>query len=1115
MTDSRPIVDQSARDAAVVERARNVLIDAGAGTGKTKTLVSRLVNLIAPGSGGGLAIDRIAAVTFTRRAAGELRLRVREDILGRLSRLDVERPVRRRLEEALSGVDTAYIGTIHSFADRLLRTRPIAAQLSPSYEVVEDDELLIQETYHLLHQSIEHGSLDRALAGTAAAPLAAEAQRTVAESLRAGIRAVTQETDHYSRFGLDALVTDFIRHRSTPPQVPASPTTDLRKLEPYMREFSSLAVSLPGRSRFRQWMVDTSRRMDRLIGETDPAVLFAEMAIPLDAKRRTSGRPNKRDDCDGDPAVWRAWKILHEGGAHREGRDIPLGDDLTKGLNLWLSRRLVRLFPVVITLYERVKASHGVVDQVDLLLRLRDLMRDDTTTRALLQARFDHVLVDEFQDTDPLQAEILLFLCERAPIARTWQDIEVAPGRLTLVGDPKQSIYRFRRADIAMYEDVRRKAAPGALQVSLRTGFRSTPALTSWINDRFGRVLGRSTADAAFDPEEGQVYYRDLAAKRPNEAGASVHVLPFELAEEEGTSADAYRALEAEALPHYLRWLVERSGFTFRPDDRTEPRPVRFGDVCVLAVTTTQVPLLLRGLDRLGIPHASAGGSLFLLDPLHRQFILGLRALADPDDGIAEAALLRPPFFALDLDDLVLASAGGIPGSPRVTAARERIRDMRRSRLGDPPGVVARRLLDETGFARWLARTPNGAQRLRNLRELCHLLELQAAEEALDFDAATERLRRWIDDPGPVDAPRPVEGEVVQVLTVHQAKGLEFPVVVLWDGRAPLASWTTTKPPWRLTPDGRRWEVGLHGLSGSEPPGIDLGEQEKKYRNHERRRILYVAATRARDLLVVPRAGTVDPKTLCGALLDGPQMPGTVELEPFRRDRHPRWVTEQAGEKPAARAALELHSELTDLWQAAVREATAPRLRPVAVSAGSTAGLLDPGEDRVISTSRTGRYGPAFGTLVHQAIARAIQQSTASVEEAIDWALSSSDQELAPLRPHAVQDVQRTVDVLNREGLLDRTAISGIRLEYPLAGRGSGGAMLIGFIDLVVTRDDNVYVIDFKTDEPPPAGVLNSYPKYARQVGVYAELLTASGQFKNRQVRPGLLFSADGSLHWL
>jgi len=155
-----PAPDQAERDAAVRERARNVLIDAGAGTGKTAILVDRLVEMVAPTAGNAaVSIARIAAITFTRKAAGELRLRIRERLLEELARRDLTPARDGQLREAVGGLDTAHVGTIHSFADRLLRLRPVEADLSPTYEIAEDTDALVAETVDVLLHAVQSGTL--------------------------------------------------------------------------------------------------------------------------------------------------------------------------------------------------------------------------------------------------------------------------------------------------------------------------------------------------------------------------------------------------------------------------------------------------------------------------------------------------------------------------------------------------------------------------------------------------------------------------------------------------------------------------------------------------------------------------------------------------------------------------------------------------------------------------------------------------------------------------------------------------------------------------------------------------------------------------------------------
>ena len=211
--------DQAQRDAAVAERQRNVLIDAGAGTGKTTILVDRLVEMVAPtAEAPAIPIGRLAAITFTRKAAGELRLRIRERFLGELAAPGVGEARAARLRDALAGLDTAYVGTIHSFADRLLRLKPVEAALSPSYEIAEDDDALVHETFERLLHAVQNDTLAHELAGTAAAARAAEATRTILFAVQVGLPAETKELEWGFRHGIESLVAGFVGQRDIPPR---------------------------------------------------------------------------------------------------------------------------------------------------------------------------------------------------------------------------------------------------------------------------------------------------------------------------------------------------------------------------------------------------------------------------------------------------------------------------------------------------------------------------------------------------------------------------------------------------------------------------------------------------------------------------------------------------------------------------------------------------------------------------------------------------------------------------------------------------------------------------------------------------------------------------------
>jgi ATP-dependent helicase/nuclease subunit A len=286
-----PAPDQAERDAAIRERGRNVLIDAGAGTGKTAILVDRLVEMVAPTTGARpVPLRRMAAITFTRKAAGELRLRIRERLLEELAEHGLAGERQILLREALAELDTAWVGTIHGFADRLLRLRPVEAELSPGYHIAEDEAEgdLVRETWTTLLHAVQSETLEAELAGTPAAGRAAEATRTVEAALAAGLRAASHESEHGTYFGLDALVGGFVRRRDVPPADAEAAGFDAAAFRRAAEEFVAVATLVRGTTPGARCIRETADAVARLRAETDPARLFRQVRRALD--RPTPGR---------------------------------------------------------------------------------------------------------------------------------------------------------------------------------------------------------------------------------------------------------------------------------------------------------------------------------------------------------------------------------------------------------------------------------------------------------------------------------------------------------------------------------------------------------------------------------------------------------------------------------------------------------------------------------------------------------------------------------------------------------------------------------------------------------------------------------------------------------
>jgi ATP-dependent helicase/nuclease subunit A len=350
-------------------------------------------------------------------------------------------------------------------------------------------------------------------------------------------------------------------------------------------------------------------------------------------------------------------------------------------------------------------------------------------------------------------------------------------------------------------------------------------------------------------------------------------------------------------------------------------------------------------------------------------------------------------------------------------------------------------------------------------------------------------------------------------MSVHQAKGLEFPIVVLWDACGTWAA-ADRAPIFVVDPSRGEWALRVHGLKWEEPAGSGLLDREQEQADWERRRIVYVAATRARDIFVVPRAppGTKFDRAEkhIHAMLAEVGSSEVCTADTYVRESLPKWVVPQSGDREIATATA-IDEEVQRTWTQASDAAKVSRWRPAGVAAHAKEQVrLRASEAEVEAPDtkrREGRYGPLFGDTVHRAIGLALTKKLAPIEAVGRSARATG------LREHLTEagmDVVRALEALGQAGLSTATTI---RLEYPV-GMVEAGRLLTGYVDLVASVGDRAIVIDFKTDRAPKEAARDSYPQYVAQVAAYVQMLAAAGVAGN-DLRGGLLWTETGTIEWL
>jgi ATP-dependent exoDNAse (exonuclease V) beta subunit len=844
IADNRHLIREALDDTLVVEAA--------AGTGKTTELVKRVVKLIETGRAE--RIDQIVAVTFSEKAAGELKLRLREELEHERLQAGVASEAGRRLEQAVQRFEEAHVSTIHGFCADLLRERPVEATVDPAFEVLTEGqaERLFDEAFaDWIQQHLDDPSegVRRSLRRPRSAWSPDEEDDGPLERLRRAGLELLQWRDHPAAWTrpagfarereIDGLVEALLAFAELS-QAPTS-RSDLvyRNTEDLRRAAADIAQSRKGRHH--------QERRDFSPADYDG---WEARLCTLGARARDllqgKGSGAQYSRTVSRQAILDARQALVDAlVAFRDRADADLAALMHADLLACIEG------------YEQRKQKAGALDFLDLLMRARSLVLENDEVRREFQARFRYILVDEFQDTDPLQASLLLALAsdDRG---------RVRPGALFIVGDPKQSIYRFRRADVGIYHEICEQLVErdGATRVTLRTSFRSVPSIQRAVNAAFSVHMVR-------DAESLQSGYVELRPDRPDHDGQPAVValpIPRPYGRRQVTLGSIAASLP-EVTGEFVRWLINESGWTI-PGPGGSRRPVAAGDICLLFrrfinyqddVTQPYV----EALESRGVPHLLVGGKAFHEREEVDALRTALTAIEWPGDALSVFATLRGPFFAVGEEDLLLYHALGRGFRPYdvpedlpqalapVAEALGVLRELNRLRNHRPVADTIGQLMEATrahaGFVLWRG----GEQVLANVLQIAEMARQYEADGGLSFRGFVDELRTSADRAPTPEAPIVEEGsDGVRLMTVHKAKGLEFPVVILADIGCKLSR-----------DDASRYLDSTRGLCAIKLGGwtpVDLAEHNAIEAGRDRAegvRLAYVAATRARDLLVVPNVG--------------------------------------------------------------------------------------------------------------------------------------------------------------------------------------------------------------------------------------------------------------------
>ena len=884
--------DERNRERIVSHLDVTFLVEAGAGSGKTTSLVNRMVALVGTGKA---EVQEIAAITFTRKAASELRSRfqvaleaalqdrkpspepdskssiqsgLEPDAMSGTERDRLERDFERdRLERALRSLNLCFIGTIHSFCGRLLRERPLEAQIDPGFREAEEEE-----DWNFADACWDDYLMQLTAKGDSEDLRALSEMGINVEDLRAVYHRVSAypdvriEAQEVERPDFDAVRDSLLRLVDEAlPWMPAyEPEKGWDKLQDVVRQTHRLR---------QRGVLDSDVEFVRILER------LYEKKLEVTQNRWTDKAMAK--ELKGQFADW---------------QDVVM----TPFLRRWREYRhpyVIRFVQPAIDFCRQRRVQAGLLNFQDLLMNAAALLRHYSEVRQYFRHRYQRLFVDEFQDTDPIQAEVMFLLTGTETEESNWRRVSPKPGSLFIVGDPKQSIYRFRRADIATYNFVKgRIEASGGEVLRLSANFRSVNSIGRFVDAHFQGV---------FPAEETahQAKFITLATKRSD---PQEHFGVFKITHPKSLgNKDAVIAADAKRIARLIRFACDGNAKVYeynRAGGVTGSRPATPGDFLILTHRKDSMHPYGEALEEYGIP-AEVVDSQQTFRELHNLAVLAA-CLANPADNVSLTAVLRGIWFGISDNQLYHYKREGhglslfhLPSREEmseltlpVQQAIEQLRVYQEWTKRMPAVAALERILEAAGYLVYTALQPGGMARAGFVTTLLEHLDSQP-EAAANWPQLTKVLTDLAEGGSlPSASLYPGRADVVRIMNLHKAKGLEAPIVFL----AAPCGYSEHEPDSHVNRESDEgtgyFVVDKEGTGANskrtilaQPTGWDeFAQRESRFLQAERHRLLYVAVTRPRQMLVVSQWEDVPQKDpwspLAGVLETAPELP-EVEVD--------------------------------------------------------------------------------------------------------------------------------------------------------------------------------------------------------------------------------------------
>ncbi len=1128
---------------------KHVSVTANAGSGKTRVLVERYVEAVKSGA----TVEEILCLTFTEKAALELRQKIIERINSEAAAL--QPPITGSLRKARANMLEANISTIHSFCSQVLREFPIEAGVDANFKVLEDFDAAV----------LKEESCDKAVRDALAEE---RIQRAAKNSFEGSARSSRGKFhDFLVRVGYKRtlrLLNDLLDSCEKIEHINITGHALLMKENVVRQQWNELSEAVlkvvqenvklkRGNLELETKHIESSLKSDN----GDLKNILSQLKSLLEGILTNDGTPRKKvveKIVDGETfSSETALDFLMT--AFGSLKQFP-SSSLSPAKYFALLGVLIELYERSTDDYVRKKFSMSALDFDDLQIRAMKLMRENEKVRAALTSRFKHIMVDEFQDTNFLQYDIFLSLLDNFG----------GNARLFVVGDPKQSIYRFRNAqvEVSLRTEKDLSERSDGIALPLVESFRMNVDLASFVNEIFSKVMAKTRLTGTNDSvlhivglsPASQTEYRALVPRRQKGIDPAIEIFCAGIAPTTGRIAQKSKILNREKIGEEIpgdagdseagsgELQAMFSAIRIRKmiddgerihdvkaneesiEDSGRTRKIKYGDVAILLRSRARLAMLEEALSEKDVPYVVTSGIGFYSAQEIFDLTNYLTFLLDNNSDIALLAVLRAPFFGISENELYrtsmckgktlfekfrsFARSEKAPGEVKY-AASVLDDEIQLAHTLTIPQLV-NRILERTGWLGAYKLSPTGGQRIANMRKLLNIareFEERGFNNLYDF---VERIKN-LKDAREGQAPAGDTADVVRIMTVHAAKGLEFPVVVV-----PFCDAAANRRQTMIIND----PVGILPFIPNEVPAELSLYQKFESENDEAEiaRLFYVACTRAKDKLILTTSGKKSKSAnsfgeILNRSFDFSDVPSSgyyeypggrvqlfTEIPDMKRqpDGRVKEVENGEGAEEALTAKIFLDPIPADIdgeiYSATLLQTF--KLCPTKYFLRYRLGMPAPDSDTSVAFNEFAEYDDSIlssvrGELIHSVLQNLLadgKNDDTFINECAARAVSArfgkstTIEQIEKLAAHIVANVKNAVATLHK--IIPRLAESTAYSEHTIT-RKFGNDFLTGTLDLLVKDENGFHIFDYKTNRLDK-GTEKIYSDYEIQMKLYGFL---------------------------